>query len=267
MTSILTRPSMHHAMLLAFTGQLDEAREAMRSISADCDVRGQESEQIIVAVHRMLVENWRELHRGRGDRRGCTGTGPPSGRRLPLAGALTTRAAVAADVGRPDEARHDAEEAQPGVQASGAVFMTAATSSWRVLGGVPGQPRGGAVRAGSAVVDLRPRLTEIYFAAFIPDAVEAMVRWISPRRRAVGGCVGTQWESARPGLDAGTRRPLPSDVAGRARRRRRGVSGGRGGDGSPRSIADAVRTGAHPVAVGPVAPSTTPKGRRHGHSA
>ena len=37
MTSIVIRPSMHNAVLLAFTGQLDEAREALRSISSDCD--------------------------------------------------------------------------------------------------------------------------------------------------------------------------------------------------------------------------------------
>ena len=131
-TSIFTRPSMHNAVLLAFTGQLDEASEAMRSISADCDLRGEESEQIIVAVHRVLIEIWRgnfakasviaedALERARlldGD--------------LPRAGALTMRAAVAAYVGRPDQACRDAQEAQPAVQASGAVFMTASTSSRR----------------------------------------------------------------------------------------------------------------------------------------
>ena len=159
-TSIFTRPSMHNAVLLAFTGQLDEASEAMRSISADCDLRGEESEQIIVAVHRVLIEIWRgnftqasviaedALERARlldGD--------------LPRAGALTMRAAVAAYVGRPDQARRDAQEAQPAVQASGAVFMTALPRHrGGVLGGVPWQPRGGAVRVGSPVVDLRSRV-------------------------------------------------------------------------------------------------------------
>lgn len=176
-TSIVTRPSMHNAMLLAFTGQLEEAREAMRSISADCDLRGEESEQIIVAVHRVLIEIWRgnfaqasmiaedAVERARlldGD--------------LPRAGALTMRAAVAAYVGRPDQARRDAEEAQPAVQASGAVFMTAC---YVIAAGFLEVSLGNHAAALSALDPLlstfQPESTEIYFAAFVPDAVEALV--------------------------------------------------------------------------------------------
>ena len=176
-TSIFTRPSMHNAVLLAFTGQLDEASEAMTSISADCDLRGEESEQIIVAVHRVLIEIWRgnftqasviaevALERARlldGD--------------LPRAGALTMRAAVAAYVGRPDQARRDAQEAQPAVEASGAVFMTALHV---IAAGFLEVSLGNHAAALSALDPLLstfdPESTEIYFAAFIPDAAEAMI--------------------------------------------------------------------------------------------
>ena len=176
-TSIFTRPSMHNAVLLAFTGQLDEASEAVASISADCDLRGEESEQIIVAVHRVLIEIWRgnftqasviaedALERARLLDGG-----------LPLAGALTMRAAVAAYVGRPDQARRDAEEARPAVRAAGAVFMTACHV---ITAGFLEVSLGNHAAALSALDPLLstfdPDSTEIYFASFIPDAVEALV--------------------------------------------------------------------------------------------
>ena len=149
----------------------------MRSISADCDLRGEESEQIIVAVHRVLIEIWQgnftqasviaedALERARlldGD--------------LPRAGALTMRAAVAAYVGRPDQARRDAADAQPAVHAAGAVFMTACHV---IAAGFLEVSLGNHAAALSALDPLlstfNPESTEIYFAAFIPDAVEAFV--------------------------------------------------------------------------------------------
>ncbi len=176
-TSIFTRPSMHNAVLLAFTGQLEEAREAMRSISADCDIRGQESDQVIVAIHRVLVAIWQ------GNFIDASVIAEDAVERarlldghLPRAGALTARAAVAAYLGRPDEARRDAEDAQPGIQASGAVFMTAIYVN---MAGFLEVSLGNHAAALSALDPLvstfDPESTEIYFAAFIPDAVEALV--------------------------------------------------------------------------------------------
>ena len=177
MTPIVTRPSMHNAVLLAFTGQLDEAHEALRSISADCDLRGEESEQSIVAVHRVLTEIWR------GNFTQASAIADDALERaslldgdLPRAGALTMRAAVAAYVGRPDQARRDAQEAQPAVAASGAVFMTACHV---IAAGFLEVSLGNYPAVLSAVDPLLstfdPEATEIYFAAFVPDAAEAMV--------------------------------------------------------------------------------------------
>ena len=76
----------------------------------------------------------------------------------------------------PDEARRDAEEAQPAVQASGAVFMTAIHV---IAAGFLEVSLGNHAAALSALDPLLstfdPESTEIYFAAFIPDAVEAMI--------------------------------------------------------------------------------------------
>jgi DNA-binding CsgD family transcriptional regulator len=59
----LTRPKNLHAMVLAYTGQLDEAARATRGIAEDCADRGEEVDQLFSYFHRVLVEIWRgDLH-------------------------------------------------------------------------------------------------------------------------------------------------------------------------------------------------------------
>lgn len=176
-TPVVIRPSMHHAVLLALTGQLEQACEAMQCISADCHLRGEESDQVVVAVHRVLIEIWRgEFTQASMIAEDALERADLLDGDLPRAGALTVRAAVAAYVGRPDDARRDAEKAQQAVQTAGAVFMTACHAN--VMGFLE-VSLGNYAAALSALDPLlstfNPESTEIYFGAFIPDAVEALV--------------------------------------------------------------------------------------------
>jgi ATP/maltotriose-dependent transcriptional regulator MalT len=176
-TSMVTAPGMHNAMLLAFTGRLDEAHHAMREINDFCSTRGDESEQVFVAFHWGLLEIWRgefgnaariaddAMERARlldGD--------------LPRGAALTVRAALAAYAGRTDAARRDATRAVGAVAPAGSRLL----SAWPVM--VLGFLDVALGDYAAALTTLEPLLaafdpeaTEIFSAAHLPDAVEAYV--------------------------------------------------------------------------------------------
>ena len=76
------QPRVQRAILKAWTGELDVAREELRSIERRRIENGEENESIFISYHRAMVEIWR------GDFRGCQryrrrhdGPGGPSGRR------------------------------------------------------------------------------------------------------------------------------------------------------------------------------------------
>ena len=106
------RPRMLNAQVLAWTGQLQQSHEEMRSIRRRCIERGEESELAYVAFHSALAEIWR------GDYTEAALIADDAMERalqlggdLPLSGALTIRSIAAAYTGRHCEARTDAEEA------------------------------------------------------------------------------------------------------------------------------------------------------------
>lgn len=55
----LVRPRNLNAMVLAYTGQLDDAARATAAIADDCRDRGEEVDQLFSDLHRVLVEIWR----------------------------------------------------------------------------------------------------------------------------------------------------------------------------------------------------------------
>jgi ATP/maltotriose-dependent transcriptional regulator MalT len=177
MTSMVTRPSMHHAMVLAFKGELDEAHHAMHAMRTYCGDRGEESERVFVAFHQVLLEIWR------GKFAEATVIADDAAERarllegdLPRGVALTMTAALAAYGGRLDDAIRDADAALDAVRPAGSFLL----SAWPVMMKGFAEVSRGHYNAAVSVLDpllstLDTEATEIFFAAFLPDAVEALV--------------------------------------------------------------------------------------------
>jgi len=105
-------PRVQHALLLAWTGELERACREMQSIRRRCIDRGEEGELSFIDFHSVLIDIWRgamadatliaedtveRAHQLNGD--------------LPLSVALTVRAAVAAYAGDEQSVRRDVAEA------------------------------------------------------------------------------------------------------------------------------------------------------------
>lgn len=172
-------PRVQQALLLAWTGQLDQAHEEMLSIRRRCIEQGEESELTFIAFHTVLIEIWRgnfsdatllaedALERARqlnGD--------------LPLCVALTVRAAVAAYAGEEHEARRDISDALAASQRCGSYRL----AEWPVtvlgfldvsLGNYPAALT--TLEPLLAHLEAAPNGTEIIAATFVPDVVEALI--------------------------------------------------------------------------------------------
>jgi DNA-binding NarL/FixJ family response regulator len=105
-------PSANNALLLAFTGRVDEAHEQMVRLQRRCIERGDESEAMFIAIHSVAVNLWR------GSLADAAAAANESVERADqLDGdhmrvlALTTRAGVAAFEGRIAHARADIDRA------------------------------------------------------------------------------------------------------------------------------------------------------------
>jgi ATP/maltotriose-dependent transcriptional regulator MalT len=173
------RPSVQNALLLAWTGELERAHEAMLAIRRRCIERGEENELVFVAFHSGLLEIWR------GNFTDATLVADDAMERalqlngdLPLFVALTIRAALAAYAGRVDEARADATNAVAAGQRSHSETL----AEWPVtvlsfldvsLGNY--QAALTTLEPLLSKLDAAPNGTEIIAASFVPDAVEAMI--------------------------------------------------------------------------------------------
>ena len=174
------RPAVHNALLLAWTGRLDEAHDEMQSIRRGCIENGEESELMFVAFHSALIAIWR------GDLAEAALIGEDTAERsvqmggdLPLFTALAIRAALAAYAGRVEDARRDAHAALEASQRCGS--YTLAGMPLTTLGFIE-------VSVGNyeaaleylqplrALVEANPEATEIFATSFVPDAVEAMAK-------------------------------------------------------------------------------------------
>jgi ATP/maltotriose-dependent transcriptional regulator MalT len=172
-------PRVQRALVLAWTGELDQAHEEMLAIRRRCIDRGEEGELSFIDFHSVLIDIWRgamadatliaedtveRAHQLNGD--------------LPLSVALTARAAVAAYAGDEHTVRRDVVEALAASRRCGS----------RRLGEWPVTMLGflelslGNYEAATATVaplmpmlDVAPDSTEIINASYVPDAVEALV--------------------------------------------------------------------------------------------
>ena len=174
------RPSMHNAMLLAWTGQLERAHDEMRHVRRQCLERGEESDLIYVTFHAVLIEIWR------GDLTEATLLAEDAVvRAMQLGGdvslfvALTVRAAAAAYRGREDDARRDLAGAVAASRRSGSYRL----AEWPIT--ILGFLEVSLGNHREALTTLEPLLshldpaseqTEVVAASFVPDAVEAMIQ-------------------------------------------------------------------------------------------
>jgi DNA-binding CsgD family transcriptional regulator len=174
------RPSLQNAVLLAWTGQLDQAHQEMLAIRQRCLEYGEENELMFLAFHGALIEIWR------GDFTEATRVAEDAMERarllggdLPLFIALTIRAAVAAYAGRLDDARSDATAALEAGQRSHSTTMLVWPDT--VVGFLE-VSLGNYAAAVTALEEQMTRLgaapdgTEVIAASFVPDAVEALIQ-------------------------------------------------------------------------------------------
>jgi len=173
------RPSVQHALLLACTGQLDQAHDEMSAMRRHYLERGDESGLIFIDFHAVLLEIWRgDFGEATLVAENLIERARQLGGDLPLCAGLTARAAVAAYGGRVDQARSDATEAL----AAGQRTKSQLLSEWPVM--VLGFLDVSLGNYEAALATLQPQLsrleaapdgTEIIGASFVADAVEAMV--------------------------------------------------------------------------------------------
>ncbi|MGE2719174.1 AAA family ATPase [Mycolicibacterium celeriflavum] len=176
-TPIMLRPSVEHALMLACIGELDAAYEHMREISRRCTERGAEGEVVFVDFYVALTRIWRaDFAEAKRISREISELAQQLGGEFPTMLSLVLQAWLAAYDGAESRARLAAADAIDACRRSG----TAWHEDWALtaLGFLE-------VSLGnySAVMDyleplvsrLAPESTEIQAAAFVPDAVEALV--------------------------------------------------------------------------------------------
>jgi ATP/maltotriose-dependent transcriptional regulator MalT len=172
------RASAAKALVLAWSGRLEEARTQMLSVRSNCIERGAESDMMWIASYTTLIDIWlgrfadAALVSEDTMERAQQLDGPNM---LVIAGLVRT--AVAAYRGREQEARAEARQAIEGARGCGAVYLT----EWPVMS--LGFLEVSLENYAEALTTLRPLLdrfhttpgTEIMTSAYLPDAVEAMI--------------------------------------------------------------------------------------------
>ncbi len=172
------RACMQRALLLAWTGELEQATEQMLTIRQHCVDRGEESELLYVAFHSGLIATWR------GDLAEATRLADEAMERalqlgeLPVMVALTVRAMPAAYQGRVDDAHRDVGAAlETGERCGANILAVCQLTTLGFLDVSLGHYHEALTTLEPLLRGLNqaPRATEIFLAAFIPDAVEAFI--------------------------------------------------------------------------------------------
>lgn len=177
--SIAFRPTVQNALLLAWSGQLDPARDALLALRNDCLERGAEAELVFISFHACFAAIWLgELAEARRLADDTVERAQQLGGNVSLFVALTIRAAARSYAGREADARSDVVEATAASRRSGFVAM----AEWpvTVLGFLEvslGNHQAAVATLSPLIakVAAAPEATEIIGAAFIPDAVEALI--------------------------------------------------------------------------------------------
>ncbi|MGV0793333.1 ATP-binding protein [Mycolicibacterium sp. XJ1819] len=181
-TPVMLRPSVEHALILSCTGDLDTSYDLMRSIERDCIDGGEEGELVFVDFYVALNRIWRaDLAEARRQAHGVTELARHLGGGFPAMLSLVLQAWIAVYDGSEDEARLAVSDAIDACKRSGTLWHEESTIT--ALGFLE-VSLGNHTAAVSALAPLMsrhvPESTEISAAAYLPDAVEALValdRW------------------------------------------------------------------------------------------
>lgn len=173
------RPTVHAASLLAWTGDLDAARQRFMAVRQDLIERGQESELMFVAFLSMLTEVWRaDFVTARSVTDDAVERAMHVDGGLPLGVALMLAATVDAYVGREHDARRHVAKATDAIRQSGSSYLMnwlAYAEGFLELSVGNYEAVLEILKPALAKVMNNPRGTEIFVAGFLPDAIEAMV--------------------------------------------------------------------------------------------
>ncbi len=176
---LVCRPSMQRALMLSFTGQLDQAIQQMASVRQRCSIRGEEGDLPYVTFFSALVEMWRgNVAEATLIAEDALERALQLGGDIPIVVAQTISGLLAAYAGREDTARRDIGAALPVGLRCGLYRLTV----WQIS--VLGFLELSQGKYDAARTTLEPLLapfdaasdgTEIYVAGFVPDVVEAMI--------------------------------------------------------------------------------------------
>ena len=235
-TTLAFRPTVQHALLLAWTGQVERAHDELLAIQRGCIDRGDEGELIFLAFHIVLNAAWRgNLTEAALVAEDALVRAQQLDGQLPFFAAFTVRAMVAAYTGHEDDARHALAAAIEAGARSGSHRL----AQWTIA--IQGFLEVSLGNYQAALTVLQPLLstlkaaplsTEIIAASFVPDAVETLVQLGRP-------------QEAQPLVDALERngrrldRPWMLAVGGRCRSMLRAAEGDI--DGATDAIEEAMR--------------------------
>jgi ATP/maltotriose-dependent transcriptional regulator MalT len=179
-TALVFRPSAQRALLLEWTGRLDEAYDVLEAVRRRCIEKGEEGELVFIAQHVVLSSIWRGNF---GEATLVAEDAMERARQLggdtPLFLALGLRANLAAYAGREADARSAAEEA---------LEIGRRTGSFRLaerMVGTLGFLEVSLGRYEAAVATMQPLVsrfdhvstpTELPNAAFLEEAIEALIQ-------------------------------------------------------------------------------------------
>ncbi|MGD1238883.1 AAA family ATPase [Mycobacterium seoulense] len=173
------RPRVQNALLLAFTGQLEQARAELRSIRRDATENGEEGELIFPAFHSFLVECWLgNVAEASLVAESTMEIALQLGSDLAHIAALTARAWLAAYAGQESEARRDIADAVAASQRSGtfrAIQWAVAASGFLEVSLGNYTAALDTLEPLLSAFEAAPNSTEIVSASFVPDAVEALI--------------------------------------------------------------------------------------------
>jgi DNA-binding CsgD family transcriptional regulator/tetratricopeptide (TPR) repeat protein len=177
--SVSVQPRAQNALLLAWTGRLEPAGRELLAIRRKCLDEGAEGDLPFVYFHAALTEVWR----GRLAEATCIADDAMEqaaavGGDLPLAVASASRALVSAYAGAEDTARRDTATALAAFERCGSYRLW----EWPITALGFLEVSLGNYDAAATVLEpllsrlqAAPRGTEIIAAAFVPDAVEALI--------------------------------------------------------------------------------------------
>ncbi|MGE2716838.1 helix-turn-helix transcriptional regulator [Mycolicibacterium litorale] len=176
---LAARPRTLHALLMLWTGRLDEAAKQFAAIAERCDECGDESERSFIDFHLGQVEVWRaDLTAAERVAEQSVERALQSHGDLPLFIALIVRTLVSAHLGRVEDTRRFAAQAfNVGERCNSSRLGAWAVAALGFLELSLGDHWAAAEVLAPAVEgwSATPKSTELVTAPFLPDAAEALI--------------------------------------------------------------------------------------------